>query len=71
VKQYKVTGDTAFFYSAPFEKYKMKSYLIRDDLISPTEKTNDYFFVMFTNSPTKRRTKGWIKISDVELIEWK
>jgi serine/threonine protein kinase len=66
--RYKVVTDKAYFYKGANGSARTSAYLEPPDIITPTAEDNGFFYTEFTNWE-KHVTKGWIRKTDVALIE--
>lgn len=65
---YKVIANKAFFYIEPQEATKKSSYLIKGNKVVIKNYKGNFGYVEYRNTQGKI-TKGWLKLSDISLIE--
>ncbi len=65
---YKVTSDKAYFYNSHDENSITTSYLIKDDVVFINQSSNGFGYASFQNVKGKT-TNGWIKLSDVIIVD--
>ena len=65
---YKVISNKAFFYAEPQEATKKSSYLIKGNKVDIKNYKGNFGYVEYRNTQGKT-TKGWLRLSDIILIE--
>ncbi len=69
IGQFKVAAARAYFYTAPDEATKRKSYLIpSNDIVSALDERNGFIYTEFTNS-RGQTSKGWVQKTDLVTLD--
>jgi hypothetical protein len=63
-----VASNRAYLYSAPAEDKKLKSYLIKGDVVGALSTNGDWVQVEFPREG-KKSVSGWINVNDVKALQ--